>query len=91
MRQETWVLCSNTSINKRFNFYFFFSITSFITRPQGLDWLPKSVPFEFNTAEGCDLVQKEHGLHLSKLVGGRGGKEIVPALLPWKSMRCFTL
>lgn len=68
-------------------------MTSFIISSLALDHLSKSVPFKFDTAEGCGPVQKEHDLHLNKLVGGQGGKETVPVLLPWKSIQthCFTL
>lgn len=61
------------------------AIASFITRPSGLDCLPKPIPIESDTAEGSSLVQKEHGLHLNKLVVRQGGKEVVLVVLPWKS------
>lgn len=51
-------------------------MTSFIISSLALDCLSKSVPFKFDTAEGCGPVQKEHDLHLNKLVGGQGGKRL---------------
>lgn len=71
-----------------------FVITSFIARSPGLDYLPKSVPSKSDTAEACGLLPwPSSKLHLCKLVGGQGGTEIVPALLPWKSMKilCFII
>lgn len=55
--------------------------------------LSKSVALKFDTAEGCGYVQKEHDLHLNKLVRGQGGKEPVPVLLLSKGIQihCFTL
>lgn len=68
-------------------------MTCFVISSLALDCLSKSVPFKFDTAEGCGCVQKEHDLHLNKLVRGQGGKETVPVLLPWKGIQihCFTL
>lgn len=68
-------------------------MTSFEIISLAHDRLSKSVPFKFNTAEGYGLVQKEHDLHLNKLLGGQGDTETVPVLLPWKGIQihCFTL